>query len=555
MNDIVNSFVNKVHAHVLGGGSLRNATVVTHLVPVLDSSAPIDTKSKALCAIYHASEHNRDTLRGVDGVAKVVSFMAETNPEHVDQFTIDNACRLVCPREDGQLHLAVRMRVPASGASVISGLLEWYTLCSRSDVYVDFMKFLTTHRDTLRQLRKHNPVDLLSAHVAAHERQLYEDPSLMLKTWTLAADLVRGSRSLLLRLWQGCGPTLLESSAKNRVAERSGSIVPSFLRLVQSLPMDVDIPIPFDSIVCTAVSLDLFPGGGGRMNMALEILGNKSIAEQCLRHGPFAKAFFEHTVEHFASFTADAKRCALDHVTVAVSHTMHAPYHLFFDLYLNVSDDGTHGQRAAIFASLEFPHVAPHLARLVADLDTTRSKELDAALCLHLDQLIEQPCSSFGCDLTLRGTVPHVLFHIIECTIGNTLPTGPDVRFTLRVREYLQETAKTLRMDPSAGIESYCRNISELYGFSFDPTPSPLFADHELQACMTCCPVTLGWMHCPVVASDGCTYELSTILKLFRDSTLPTSPLTRAPLDSFVVTNRNLTEMERHLWALAQSRL
>ena len=51
-------YVRKVHTHVLGEGGYQNAMVVTHLIPVLDSSAPIETKAKALCAIYHASQHN-----------------------------------------------------------------------------------------------------------------------------------------------------------------------------------------------------------------------------------------------------------------------------------------------------------------------------------------------------------------------------------------------------------------------------------------------------------------------------------------------------------------
>ena len=74
--------------------------------------------------------------------------------------------------------------------------------------------------------------------------------------------------------------------------------------------------------------------------------------------------------------------------------------------------------------------------------------------------------------------------------------------------------------------------------------------DSKARDSFSTCPLTLDWFHCPVTASDGTTYELSSMVQLYRqfavektvDSFL--SPMTRERLHESVTYNRTLKQME-----------
>ena len=68
-----------------------------------------------------------------------------------------------------------------------------------------------------------------------------------------------------------------------------------------------------------------------------------------------------------------------------------------------------------------------------------------------------------------------------------------------------------------------------------------------LRAAVATCAVTLEPMHCPVILSDGRTYELATALALWRADVPGRSPLTRESVCPWLVYNRQAVDAEVQL--------
>ena len=128
----------------------------------------------------------------------------------------------------------------------------------------------------------------------------------------------------------------------------------------------------------------------------------------------------------------------------------------------------------------------------------------------------------------------------------------------------------TRSLDAVGTIDSYCVAVHVLHlllgdGYVHDPTCKlgqavdavvranavrppfvwTVFVDDPTTAKRTVatdtvCPITLEGMPCPVVASDGHTYELEALVRVARTGATFRSPLTREPLATWVAYNRAL---------------
>ena len=232
-------------------------------------------------------------------------------------------------------------------------------------------------------------------------------------------------------------------------------------------------------------------------------------------------------------------------------------------------DEALPDVRRLHFASLtakliERHEIAPYLPLLLDVLGKTcrthrdKALELDDLCLTHLDHLHKHP-KDLVRPLRMCALPSDLWFHLADTLCGaspnawmSTTSSGMFVTHKLNV--YVRQMTA-----PLPGEARYVDSLlRRMFCLERVDVPKPSVPSH-LRDAFVACPITLEYMHCPVLASDGHTYELSAILQLHRKHVLEgatenfLSPLTREPLKDCVFYNRSLKLMERATLAAHES--
>lgn len=191
------------------------------------------------------------------------------------------------------------------------------------------------------------------------------------------------------------------------------------------------------------------------------------------------------------------------------------------------------------------PHEALAYLATIVPLNDGTCPGLDAALCAVFAALRTVPGDATY-PLVVHGAPPNVLFHTVERLAPPPLARG--TAFAHAVHSFLEEEVRSGRALEATGGLQYCQDLVARYGLdACMPTLGGIDAaeGQRFAACVPSCPVTLQRMHCPVLASDGHTYELAALLGCLAKSAK--SPLTRETLKPWAVFNRAAYDTDKQL--------
>lgn len=188
-------------------------------------------------------------------------------------------------------------------------------------------------------------------------------------------------------------------------------------------------------------------------------------------------------------------------------------------------------------------------------LDSAEYGYFDHELAARFDELVHQPQIAVF-PLVLHGPVKSdILFHVADTLFGGT-PPPPDTTCGDKVHDFLVQCAKDLSR--TVGNLRYVTEVRAKYDLEGNEEEHPVSLLDSftgccvppeaviVRSCVSKCPVTLMPMHLPVIASDGHTYELQSMVQIVRQGMGFVSPMTRATLRPWVVINQQVlkTEME-----------
>lgn len=172
-------------------------------------------------------------------------------------------------------------------------------------------------------------------------------------------------------------------------------------------------------------------------------------------------------------------------------------------------------------------------------------EELDSALVKVFGRLCDDPAALVH-PLRLQGPWPcDPMLHLVDVLLPcrGVLDDSPTYVAHLIRKHLVTKGQEEMRAHPTLGLARHL-------GGSAVPPPS-------FQTCFCTCPITLEHVHCPVVVSDGHTYELSALVRMARTAETTEalrSPLTRQSLSTWVTHNRCVLDLERNLFHLVPVR-
>lgn len=561
MNTLVERFVSGVYSHVrFSNVSEDHLNAMRALLPILDSDAPTTTKTTVLATLRLVQMQGLVTMAPLHiegGSDRLIRFILDTDLFSVPTPTIHDACELLlCGKTNAVLTF---MRTNAMEThQTIPALLAWFA-CSDGVTHIFQLvsTFLLPHGLTARELYPHKPVEVLSRHVFKHAEVLRNELHVLTTAWSTLTQVVEDAPALFQRFWMQCGPLLLEALAVHQITDQSSGLLPRVHRLLQHVPSCVAVSLPPSTAVLDALTIDVLADGD--VGTVLSLSCNESIFSQFIVHGEFVAAMLLRSTERFPVLDTATRMALTDWFLLCASRPDGAPLpNAVLEVFcLDLIDEPTRQKRALLAATaLGTDAMVPHFESLLSA--ASPEDELDVLLCSRFEQLEREPSLLCTHVFALEGQPKLLLFHCIECLLGPGYAPAKCVT-DARIRSFLATAITSARSHNSCGTELYCRHIARRFHIQGVMEACPLMADENdsilvgLSRCISHCSVTLEPMHCPVVASDGLTYELSAMVSLFRTQTPPLSPITRATLQPFVVFNQRLGVVEHELWSTANA--
>lgn len=549
MEALLKSFVHKVHAHVTSNEEDTNSTAaVQYLVPVLLSETTVEVKMQTVRTLGHIC---RDTThieefklhRGIEGV---LHFMMQVPLDGLAPDVLKSCCTLMLMGDVGDA-----LRGVASTATPV--LLDWFARMPPSPVhhFHALLLLLCSDRVTLCELRRHNPLRRMADYLEHFDAAVCDDVEEVHQGLLVITCLAAGSQAVSRRAWQKVALPLFEAWARHVVAGTvpvpSDPLLSVLRNFVSRLPEEVDLQLGEESPLVEALTREI--KAGGDLESVLGVLLNDSLATQLLSQESFVSALCMRVSIRFKSLTPSDRALALDYLIIAAARCeAGVPLDTIDWLYARVTDPGSLRRRATLYAvAAPTEELVMRFKRLLADNRTAAGDDdkLDALLCDHFDVLQQTPSLFFHTRVMVRGSPSHELFHCIEDLIGRS-PLG-DTWIDRKLRDFLREEVEEVRRDcePCWGTLAYCEHIERT--FLFPESRSRQAALPSAQEYASVCPITLEPMHCPVVASDGVTYELHAIMRHVLLTPNAKSPITREELLLDFVFNRSLQRAESQM--------
>lgn len=474
----------------------------------------------ALEILATAARYGRGHIvRRDGGVAAVLQFMQDTVPHTVAPQTVLDACDvLAC----GDVHDLKSATPFANATNALACALDWHT----SDAKRLFAFARTcTFRARAEFRGVQDVVQRLSMHIfrACDHR----DASVVVSALDTFANLLDDTDDAW---WTRGGAVLLANVVERRLCNQI--VEPVVLRTLSTLPPMPVTGCRVDAAVDAAVSMDAFEHPHGLSAVAATLARHPWLRAALLKDPRFVRV----VVVRAAMSNGDAPPALLHDVAGVVAN--HPGYWMLYDaLYRNAAEAHRHMCALVLLRGGALVSVAAHLPAMLAyaRARTQMGRKIDADLEPHVRAVLDDPSVLLmAASVGVEGGDPPggLVLHLIDTIVGAHRLTGR-TRCDRLLRAYLRENLASVA-DATGVLREHCVAVSLTHGIA--PVPASAERLHDDDACR--CPITLEAMHCPVVASDGHSYELSALLRL--PGPPRTSPMTRRPLHRNVYLNRAL---------------
>lgn len=551
MDALLKSFVDKVHVHatVPSDESHENGDCIArHLIPVLTSTATIDVKSKALCTLSFLKYDDAAAraIRNDGGILGTLKFMLSNAPEKVSSDCILHACDVLSVADADFLQQTMSTLTLEPPMPVV---LNWCSSlpCNRPNNLLAFVSLCAENEDLLKELKKHNPIEWINDYVTAWKDSF--KPEEILFAIKSSFVLFGSSGFMFKRWWRGSGSFLMDAFCRYSLdhPRRMTPVIEIIYIFTSHLPWTTIIPLT--TRMLDALSEEI--SDAAAVSKMISILHNESVLSRCIQHDILTSILFARGTEGFLAMNLPGRQDFCDYMVRAAydrKNTQKMATKEMFDTLYRVNDAPTRTKRALLYAlGVERESICSNFSNLLMDNHDASSHldcvtNLDSLLCEHFEFIAANPQCVTG-DVMICGHPPHLLFHCIEDLIGKA-PLDKTLTGVC-IRKFLRNSIVDIQNNGNNthGTLLYLSHIKNIYGIHnvrwVDPPPRDRMMGST-------CPITLEVMHCPVVASDGNTYDIRGILCLLRQ-TNPRSPLTRKPLERSVIFNRSLQHFEEHM--------
>lgn len=561
MNALLKSFVNKVHLHATASEVCEDAEeVVKYLLPVLSCSGEMEVKVRALYTLSRVHHRTESSLRHDPSGAvldAVLDFVAGNRPSGVPSPCIRDVCDLVLAAELAVVRDACSQR----GEQIVSTLWTWFS-SAPPDRFFPFVSLCTVAEldEGVHTIRN------MDRYIRCWGSGISRSIEHTLLAIRVAVPLL-GTEDAFEVWWRTSGHDLCETYSRfasviDGTADTTATDV--LLMVTEHVPFDTPIPLCVPSQIMDACCNDVLrkddveDGLVSSVEKVSRLLAqNRSLQAQFLAHEAFVVRYCHTVLERFQTLNPVARNTALDLLTAVATVGNILIQEDVIDALYRLDDHETAYRRSLLFAyGMPTSRVVGEFARLLSFCEQGSDENdtsLDCVLCNHFDTLVEQPRHVVGVDVD--GNARHVLFHCISNLLGD-VPLGTSYVSNM-MRTFLEDgIASVWEQSRSRGTLLYIEHLRNTYDLTGGSESGGLPEEDRWRMitpkyCIPTCPITLEAMHCPVVASDGHTYELSAIAKVLRGT--GKSPLTREELRPWVVFNRAMHSADEMLCSVVKT--
>lgn len=546
MDTFLRSFVAKVHHHVTTLPAGEHAPALDHMLPAIHSSVPPDVVAKALATLCHLGE----TPRRSDTLARLLDLMTMAAPHSYSLQAVHDACKLFV-EEGNAMCNALGDVEAASAPGAVHSVLDWYFACGSTEMLLQFVHFLSADETLLSNVRRHPSCAVIFSRVGASNPSTDTLACFMLRT---LITLVGPSRRCFDYFLRRGGVKLMNVVAAQRIRGADGTdLLDAFLALVDTQSRADLALLPCSSGVADALCVDATDADTCDVVYLLRV---PLVRDALNEREAFVESFALRVLESFWSIDEKMRHEALEAVA-----WMARPSAAFSGVgveLLHIEDPQTLLKRLFIATrGMQTAELLPMFPRILVQLRTFVGKEddvtqVDEELVQHFHTLVATPSLLFS-GLCIDGTEidQDVLFHTIQLVIGRE-PLSTHLRCDLAVRDFLTKSILRVHGTQLWGLHVYC---DELIGRHDIKTAPHVPRAPNAEEFLSKCPISLDVLHFPVTASDGNTYELEHLLRVYltKEDAFQ-SPLTRAALRPYVFFNRALRDADAHLFTLLRSR-
>lgn len=570
MDAFVRSFVGKVHKHVEEGlgSSPPTGDAIQYLLPILRPSSPSDVVEKVVSSLYTITadpglfEHE---FKACNGMRTLLSFMGEFDPRLISPSCRKDICRIVClDATYCASELSAILAQGVCGARLSEAVLDWFRICIVEDAVALDQHFLLLV----------SAIQAVGFHTHALHPLLFE--VLKLSTFVGPTSLLL-SECLLSSFWHEAdalshfhcngGMAFVSRMARMRNNNAGHTSVCSVLQFISRMCLvehehGLDQPTwdtlsPDETeVIAYAITLELVPPSSND-DLLLPVMRNPVLSRSLSACKLFLNTIISNSI--LGETSAEFDEC----VQTMVSHRSVEPSSSVLTSVLSMFRNITGSTRRLHYALLAVKlvhrdEVAPHMSRFLDMLGRVcrvcpeQAKAFDEECLVHLMHLWANPkLTAFP--LSVRGATSSFAFHMADSLCGAA--AGAWMGNTESGAFMVDKMGKEMRAlaESPTSTPGELKYVDSLQRKFFHLEQVQLhfpLTESKARASFLTCPVTLDWFHCPVTASDGTTYELSSMVQLHRqfavdkavDSFL--SPMTRERLHESVTYNRTLKHME-----------
>ena len=399
--------------------------------------------------------------------------------------------------------------------------------------------------------------------------KLLDTPHLSAKALRVIPRFVNCRRTAQM-FWDGGGAILLRQVARHRVLMRieEGVVLTAVAQLVMShIGVSTKALEGVSSDVVGAIAMDAHaPETTFFIHNAPLVIPSLRLA-LATRNG-FVDTYIHRLVGVLRTLTKETLKMCLDYVSDMLKFVPDATENrrsnlirLFIEVQLQMGPLATELPLEAKAASIlcrgvDTTHVAPFFVSMLRILERSAAPnvptfrpdafdELDGELLVHFATMTKDASRSVTYPMVLHGHVENAAFCMASVLFGESTRVPRRYRIRARIHDYLQNCVDKYARTGTDAMRRYCRDVAQRYHLTMTQNETlPLSSSNKVT-----CPLTLDTMYCPVVASDGHTYEMQALVTLASRSDLNStplkSPMTREPLETWMVYNRALVQQEQ----------
>lgn len=561
------SFVSKVHRHTVArvapddGAALPACEDPTSfLLPLVSMDAPDATLHATLESILASYRLSKVSFRKHGGLMKIMPLIARPSlsPETSSvliEFLLGEAS-VPC------MFAHAVLNVPDSLQCVQTLLTLFFS--SGTDVLESSLVLISSlleDVDTCELLHRVQP-SAITYLLPKMTSRVYEDVRLCEKSLKCMSQLVHDDTTASM-FWR-VGHFLVEAIAKATVSKPSSSsalplvVAISHLNLVAPRPTERALslsPSTNMKVLCQALTLEMETVSTFRLFEL--VMRSATLRHQLPRQ---TRCFRMALARYLGTFMHE-----LNHDLVGYTDVLHTLQHVIELATPVVDTEAVASEMLVLYSTvctsdvtdapsqkLRIRALAAHATCLLGSpnligfvkllgalqaipSDWPESDALDEALRNYFVRVLSPtPCRMVH-PFAVHGRPPRLLLHLAREMLGDAVAsprrearkryTSTERAIVTAVQAQVEEAIKENGADAR-----HAQEVAVHFGMTYDPVPDEADADAET------CPITLMPMHCPVILSDGHTYELSAIVR--GASQTFQSPITREDLEPWLVYNR-----------------